>query len=582
MISCAGEYGATRASIQHEWVGGGNFTYDSAAWVGAFRNSSDLLAGMVRNRGLSSAIYTQISDVEAELNGIQSYDRVLKLPPRDADEVRALNRRLWRGGEGARPAALPLLASVFSDNAVLQRAPAAPRVWGWAAPGAGVEVRLSSSPRPLVATAAPDGGWSVLLPPQPAASGVTLSVRAVGGAAVSRADVAFGEVLLFSGQSNMDFDVRRAFFSADVVRHARDPLLRVVTLETTVSDAPRPDAALRAMPTRGWQQAAPSTLANVSAVAYFAGRELRRWLGDVPVGLIFSYVSGTPIEPWLPLSQNRVQNITCNSAQACSTLYNGMIHPLRQYSLAGMAWWQGEGNYANMLTYGSRFKALISSWRAAWASLPTAGDIPFFFFYLEPYSLGWYNILRSQQQQALALPNVSGVNVLDIGDRGSPYGTVHIRNKQVSGYRLSLQILQMVYGHRNTAVGPVMLSAKRLSAKNGSQTVSVTFDDQAWPMPMRVLPTEQCRQCCNEGENPFSAGPSPVASEMKSAVHASVDSDGPLAATVQVQFALTDSRDLRYIGLHFVPYPECTLHGGTGLPAQPAVLAVLTNGDEVG
>lgn len=43
-------------------------------------------------RGLCASVYTQLSDVEAELNGLMTYDRrVVKL---DADEVRELNERL--------------------------------------------------------------------------------------------------------------------------------------------------------------------------------------------------------------------------------------------------------------------------------------------------------------------------------------------------------------------------------------------------------------------------------------------------------------------------------------------------------
>ncbi len=44
-------------------------------------------------RGLSAAIYTQVSDVEEEINGVLTYDReVVKL---DADAVRQLNRKLY-------------------------------------------------------------------------------------------------------------------------------------------------------------------------------------------------------------------------------------------------------------------------------------------------------------------------------------------------------------------------------------------------------------------------------------------------------------------------------------------------------
>ena len=43
-------------------------------------------------RGLCAAVYTQLSDVEDELNGLMTYDRrVVKL---DAEDVRELNDRL--------------------------------------------------------------------------------------------------------------------------------------------------------------------------------------------------------------------------------------------------------------------------------------------------------------------------------------------------------------------------------------------------------------------------------------------------------------------------------------------------------
>ena len=43
-------------------------------------------------RGLSAAVYTQLTDVEDELNGVMTYDRrIIKLP---AAELRALNRRV--------------------------------------------------------------------------------------------------------------------------------------------------------------------------------------------------------------------------------------------------------------------------------------------------------------------------------------------------------------------------------------------------------------------------------------------------------------------------------------------------------
>ena len=558
MISCADEYGATPGTLAgHEWVSSLKpHLYHSKDWVGNFTEYSNLLQGMTEHRGLSSAIYTQISDIEAEMNGIQSYDRVLKLSPADADQVRSLNLRLWWPRKSDDDESIlqygPLLASIFTNNTVLQRAPATPLVWGWATASSKVLVHVSGIV-PLSTTAAANGSWSVAIPASSARTNVSLEVTC-GTQTVTRGNIAFGEVIFFGGQSNMDFSVNRSFFHQDVVEQSDDPLLRVATVQTTVSVSPQEDLVLNAWPTRQWQQVTPETVVNVSAVAYFAGRQLRRQLGEsVPIGLLCSYLSGTPIEPWLPPSAVAKLHLNCTDKQPCSPLWNGMIYPLRRYSITAHTWWQGEGNVANMAGYRLPFEALISSWRSEWAA-PAENKtvLPFFFFLLEPYSLAWYNILRQQQIEAAAvLPSVYGVNVLDVGDRGSPYGTVHIRNKEVAGFRLSLQLLQVIYGYDNIACGPVMVTASIVSATNGSQTVAVTFVDQAWPMPMRVLPTEQCKHCCTPGGNPFSAGATAVAAQMKPAVHASVDSDSPKAGMLHVSFGLAEAKDLVWIGLHF-------------------------------
>jgi hypothetical protein len=48
------------------------------------------------DRGLAAAVYTQLSDVEHELNGLLTYDReVCKLP---AAALRAVNEEIGRRG----------------------------------------------------------------------------------------------------------------------------------------------------------------------------------------------------------------------------------------------------------------------------------------------------------------------------------------------------------------------------------------------------------------------------------------------------------------------------------------------------
>ena len=47
---------------------------------------------LIKKQGLSATVYTQITDVEDEINGIYTYDRVLKMPPTEIIET---NKRLY-------------------------------------------------------------------------------------------------------------------------------------------------------------------------------------------------------------------------------------------------------------------------------------------------------------------------------------------------------------------------------------------------------------------------------------------------------------------------------------------------------
>ena len=59
-----------------------------AAWHALYEN--EILPA--KEQGLAAAVYTQLSDVEDELNGLMTYDRtVLKFP---ADAAREINERL--------------------------------------------------------------------------------------------------------------------------------------------------------------------------------------------------------------------------------------------------------------------------------------------------------------------------------------------------------------------------------------------------------------------------------------------------------------------------------------------------------
>jgi len=76
-----GEFGGVGLAItNHTWAKGWGYVgaKDGDDLVYKFENFSELLSDFVQNHGLSAAVYTEITDVETELNGLYTYDRKVR------------------------------------------------------------------------------------------------------------------------------------------------------------------------------------------------------------------------------------------------------------------------------------------------------------------------------------------------------------------------------------------------------------------------------------------------------------------------------------------------------------------------
>lgn len=107
---------------------------------------------------------------------------------------------------------------------VLQRGPGKAAVYGTATPSAAVKLVLAApgthaasatSAVTVTTTTNVGGSWKVLLPPQSAGTGYTVTATCTGctnsSAVASASDVAFGDVWMCSGQSNMEVTLRNTF-----------------------------------------------------------------------------------------------------------------------------------------------------------------------------------------------------------------------------------------------------------------------------------------------------------------------------------------------------------------------------------
>jgi hypothetical protein len=96
MASAIGEYGGIGYPVKdHLWnpdaTNWGYQTYHSKEeLLENYKHKFDQIVDMKKTKGLSAAVYTQITDVESEVNGLMTYDRqVVKLPPEKMKEIHA-------------------------------------------------------------------------------------------------------------------------------------------------------------------------------------------------------------------------------------------------------------------------------------------------------------------------------------------------------------------------------------------------------------------------------------------------------------------------------------------------------------
>ena len=140
------------------------------------------------------------------------------------------------------------------------------------------------------------------------------------------------------------------------------------------------------------------------------------------------------------------------SPNAPTTLFNGMINPLRPMRIKGVIWYQGESNASRPAQYRTLFPALISDWRKQWGD-----DLPFLFVQLAGYGPNPpepadYPLaeLREAQTMTLSVPATGMASAIDIGNEHD----IHPSNKQEVGHRLALAAAKVAYGENIVDSGP--------------------------------------------------------------------------------------------------------------------------------
>ncbi len=386
------------------------------------------------------------------------------------------------------------LPTLFTDHMVLQQGASVP-VWGWADEGEKVTVQFRGQ---TVQATSRGGKWIVKLRNLKAGGPDTLTVS--GSNRIVITDVLVGEVWAASGQSNMEWQLKRTFEPKEAIDRSANSSLRLFTVPKTKLNSPTNNINSK------WVECGPATVADFSAVAYYFGRDLQKALG-VPVGMIHTSWGGSPAEAWMSepalegnpryktevldgyataMNNHKSALAKWLSEEAAlakegkkpagnkpnppfwrpGELYNGMIAPVIPYAIKGAIWYQGESNAGRAEQYRSLMADMISNWRQDWGS----GDFTFLQVQLAPWDRNkkrsieeitrepgdsdWAELREAQWLVSRKFPKAGMAVITDVGEKDE----IHPTKKEPVGARLALQARKIAYGQKLTAGGPIYRS----------------------------------------------------------------------------------------------------------------------------
>ena len=190
--------------------------------------------------------------------------------------------------------------------------------------------------------------------------------------------------------------------------------------------------------------------------------------GDQRIGLAGTWHYAVGFD----LRQTGARPLATNSAHHPTVLFNAMIHPLVDFPVRGILWYQGCTNVGRDEQHEVLFQTLIHDWRKQWCN----PDMPFYFVqlanYLEPSDLqpeSPWAFLRESQAKALCLPHTGMVCNIDLGDAKD----IHPKTKREVGRRMAAIALHHTYGQKKTPwTAPVYKSYT--VGEDGK--VTITFD----------------------------------------------------------------------------------------------------------
>ena len=315
------------------------------------------------------------------------------------------------------------LASIFRDNMVFQ----AEKPLQFFGTGEGkVEIILKGS----VYTQSFSGdSWVMELPAQPYGGVFDITIR-LQDESILLKNVAFGDVFLCSGQSNMQFAIKEEKGASAVKTDEKIRYFCSDRLEehNTVKN------------TDGWLLCKENTLGGWSALGTHIAVEYRK-KKDIFVGIIGCFQGASAIRSWIPERElnedvyvpleERHLDYThqfYSTWNGDSQLYKAAFLTIVPFAVKGVIWYQGESD--TTVAEGKVYTQLLANLIKAWREDLKDENLPFVVVEICDYDHrnddGWRAIQKCQQDVSKLVKNVYTVTSKDVCE----HFNIHPANKE--------------------------------------------------------------------------------------------------------------------------------------------------------
>ena len=386
---------------------------------------------------------------------------------------------------------------IFADYMVFQRNSPI-KIFGNADRGDEVEIVFNGKKQK--ATADIHGKWQVQFQAMSTGGPYSFTVSS-NKKSMTFMDVLIGDIWLSAGQSNMEWSLSKCQSGSSEIPRALNNKIRILNRKKafhTLTWGPQQLAMSNEEKflTGSWQKLSPESAKDFSGVAYYFAKNIQGKT-NVPIGIINIAVGGAPIESFISeeslrshellkksVMTNKVWTDNENYAEWCrqrgsqnlsvwrksknfpmpghpfkpSFIYDAAINELKDFSIKGFIWYQGESNATanntqvaiNPEECRAGIETLIKDFRTLWGR-----DMPFYFVQLPNMNRNWMAFRQVQLEVSKSINECAMAVTMDLGNPRD----VHPTNKQPVGERLAKLALARAYKMNIQFSGPEIISA---------------------------------------------------------------------------------------------------------------------------